>query len=74
MVIMSLSTAVSFPVSVYSSVAVAYEKYIFRRLFDMAATIASPVLNLVVLFMGKGSIGMALVGLFILLTYAPVFN
>lgn len=73
MVIMSLSTAISFPVSVYSSVAVAYEKYIFRRLFDLAATIASPVLNLVVLFMGKGSIGMALVGLFIQIVYAPVF-
>lgn len=73
MIIMSLSTAISFPVSVYSSVAVAYEKYIFRRLFDMAATIVSPVLNLVVLFMGKGSIGMALVGLFIQIAYAPVF-
>ena len=35
MVIMSLSTAVSFPVSVYSSVAVAYEKYIFRRLLRL---------------------------------------
>ena len=73
MIIMSLSTAISFPVSVYSSVAVAYEKYIFRRLFDMAATIASPILNLVVLFTGKGSIGMALVGLFIQIAYAPVF-
>ena len=73
MIIMSLSTAISFPVSVYSSVAVAYEKYIFRRLFDMVATIASPVLNLVVLFMGKGSIGMALVGLLIQIAYAPVF-
>ena len=73
MVIMSLSTAVSFPVSVYSSLAVAYEKYIFRRVFDMVATIASPVLNLVVLFMGKGSIGMALVGLFIQIAYAPIF-
>lgn len=73
MIIMSLSTAISFPVSVYSSVAVAYEKYIFRRLFDMAATIASPVLNLIVLFTGKGSIGMALVGLFIQIAYAPVF-
>ena len=73
MIIMSFSTAISFPVSVYSSVAVAFEKYIFRRLFDMVATIASPVLNLVVLFMGRGSIGMALVGLFIQSIYAPVF-
>ena len=73
LIIMSLSTAISFPVSVYSSVAVAYEKYIFRRLFDMAATIVSPILNLVVLFMGKGSTGMALVGLLIQIVYVPVF-
>lgn len=73
MIIMSLSTAVSFPVSVFSSVAVAYEKYVFRRIFDMIATIANPILNLVVLFAGEGSIGMALVGLFIQLAYAPVF-
>lgn len=73
MIIMSLSTAVSFPVSVFSSVAVAYEKYVFRRIFDMIATIANPILNLVVLFAGEGSIGMALVGLFIQLAYAPTF-
>ena len=73
MIIMSLSTAISFPASVYSSVAVAYEKYIFRRLFDMAATIASPVLNLIVLYMGQGSIGMAFIGLLIQIVYAPVF-
>lgn len=73
MIIMSVSTAISFPVSVYSSVAVAYEKYLFRRLFDVAGTILSPVLNLIVLFAGWGSIGMALVGLFIQFIYAPVF-
>lgn len=73
MIIMSISTAVSFPVSVYSSVAVAYEKYLFRRLFDVAGTILTPILNLVVLYAGWGSIGMALVGLLIQVIYAPVF-
>ena len=73
MVIMSASTAVTFPVSVFSSVCVSYEKYIFRRLIDMATTIAAPVLNLIVLFMGKGSIGMAVVGLIIQVVCAPIF-
>lgn len=73
MIIMSCSTAVSFPVSVYSSVAIAYERYIFRRLVDMAGTIASPALNLVVLFAGGGSVGMALVGLGIQIAYAVIF-
>lgn len=73
MIIMSFSTAVSFPVSVYSSVAIAYERYIFRRIVDMVGTIASPVLNLIVLFAGGGSVGMALAGLGIQIAYAPIF-
>lgn len=73
MVIMTISTAISFPVSVFSSVAVAYEKYLFRRAFDILGTILTPVLNLFVLFVGYGSIGMACVGLFIQVTYIPVF-
>lgn len=73
LVLMTLSTAVSFPVSVFSSVAVAYEKYVFRRLIDIAGTILTPVLNLAALFMGTGSIGMAVVGLFIQLLYTPIF-
>ena len=43
MVIMTVSTAISFPVSVLSSVSVAYEKYIFRKMVDMIATIATPM-------------------------------
>lgn len=73
LIIMTISTAVSFPVSVYSSVAVAYEKYIFRKTFDSITTIAAPVLNLVVLFLGYASIGMALVGLGLQIVYLIVF-
>lgn len=73
MIIMACSTAVSFPVSVYSSVAITYERYIFRRLVDIFATIALPVLNLIVLFAGGGSVGMALVGLGIQISYGPIF-
>ena len=61
MVIMTVSTAISFPVSVLSSVSVAYEKYIFRKMVDMIATIATPILNLIVLFLGYASIGLATV-------------
>ena len=59
MIIMSVSTAISFPLSVYSSVLISYEKYIFRRILDITSTVMLPILNLVVLFMGEGSIGMA---------------
>lgn len=73
MVIMTLSTAVSFPVSVFSSICGAYEKYIFRRVLDIASTVALPILNLIVLYNGGKSIGMAVVGLFVQLAYAPIF-
>lgn len=73
MIIMTLSTAVSFPVSVFSGVAVAYEKYIFRRIIDMVMTIITPILNLIVLIWGKGSIGMAVVSLLLQVAYAPIF-
>lgn len=73
MAIMALSTAISFPASIYSSIAVAYEKYIFKRLLDILATIAAPILNLIVLWNGKGSIGMATVGLFLQIIMVPIF-
>lgn len=73
MVIMTVSTAISFPVSVLSSVSVAYEKYIFRKMVDMIATIATPILNLIVLFLGYASIGLAMIGLGIQLIYGIIF-
>lgn len=73
MVIMTLSTAISFPVSVLSSVSIAYEKYIFRKMVDMIATIATPILNLIVLFLGYASIGLAMVGLGIQVFYGIIF-
>lgn len=73
MIIMTVSTAISFPVSVLSSVSVAYEKYIFRKMIDMIATIATPILNLIVLFLGYASIGLAMIGLGIQLIYGIIF-
>lgn len=73
LLIMTVSTAVSFPVSVFSSICVAYERYVFRRFWDIATTIASPILNLIILYAGGKSIGMALVGFAMQLIYVPVF-
>lgn len=72
MVIMTVSTAISFPVSVLSSVSVAYEN-IFSKMVDMIATIATPILNLIVLFLGYASIGLAMIGLGIQLIYGIIF-
>lgn len=73
MIIMTLSTAISFLVSILSCISIAYEKYIFRKTVDMITTIATPILNIIVLFMGYASIGLALVGLIIQVLYGIMF-
>lgn len=57
--IMTFNSALSFPISVYSSMVVAHEKYIFRKLIDMFSTVLAPIANLVALYLGYASVGMA---------------
>ena len=57
--IMTFNSALSFPNSVVSSMITAHEKYTFRKLVDMLATIAAPIANLIALYMGFASVGMA---------------
>lgn len=58
--IMTFNTALSFPLSVFSSVITSYEKFIYRKLVDMISTVAAPVFNLIALYLGFASVGMAL--------------
>ncbi|MFR1687342.1 MAG: oligosaccharide flippase family protein [Massilimicrobiota timonensis] len=71
--IMTLSTAISFPSVVFSAVVIAYEKFIFRRFFEIILTIIAPILNLIALFMGGRAIGIALSGLIIQIGTAPIY-
>lgn len=57
--IMTFNSALSFPNSVFSAMITAHEKYVFRKLVDMFATIMAPLANLIALYMGFASIGMA---------------
>lgn len=59
LLIMTVSTALSFPVSVVNSVITAHEQYFFRRIVDIISTIAGPCLNLILLYRGYASVGMA---------------
>ena len=59
--IMTINTALSFPNSVFSSVILAYERYVFRRVVDMFSTVIAPLANIVALYLGYASVGMALV-------------
>lgn len=59
--VMAFNTAISFPISVFSSITIAHEKYLFRKLVDMISTVAVPISNIFVLYLGWGSVGMSLV-------------
>ena len=71
-ILMAFNTALSFPVSVFSSVVIASERFLFRKLMDIFATIAAPVGNLIVLYLGYASVGMTLAGTFIQLLIAVI--
>ena len=60
-VLMTLNTAVFLPFSVFNSIVIAYEQYVFSKLVGMLSTIAAPVLNILLLYCGFGSVGLVLV-------------
>lgn len=70
--IMTFNTALSFPVSVFSSLVLAYEKYIFRRLVDMLSTVIAPIANLIALYLGFASVGMAVASTILQLLMLPL--
>lgn len=59
--IMAFNTAISFPISVFGSIIMAHEKYIYRQAVNILSTVAVPCANIVVLYMGFGSIGLSIV-------------
>lgn len=59
-IVISVNTAITFVSSVFSSVTIAYERFVFRKLVDMFVTIATPFLNLFMLYQGFASIGLTI--------------
>ena len=59
-VLMTLNTAVFLPFSVFNSIVLAYERYVFSKLVGMISTVAAPVLNIVLLYCGYGSVGLVM--------------
>ena len=63
--LMTLNTAITFPTSVFSSVIIAYERFVFNKLISILSTVLAPVLNLILLYRGYGSVGLTVVTTFI---------
>lgn len=58
LLILAFNTALSFPTSVITSICLAFERYVFRRTMDIISTVAAPVVNIFVLYLGYASVGM----------------
>ena len=63
--IMTVNTALSFPHSVFYSIMTAHERFVFRQSVDTMFTIAVPVVNLIALYLGFASVGMAITSLMV---------
>lgn len=60
LLLMTFNTAIFLPLSVFSSIIVAHERYIFNKAIGMITTVAAPLLNLVMLFVGFASVGLVI--------------
>lgn len=66
MLLLTINLAISFPMSVFATIISAHEKFVFLKLLNMLKTVLSPLLNIPLLLLGYGSIG--LVAMSLLLT------
>lgn len=69
--IMAASSALSFPLSVFSSMVVAHERFVFRNVLHVIMTVFSPAANLIALWLGYKSVGMAFAGLIVSFLFLP---
>lgn len=61
LVLSTINTAATFPLTVYNALIIAHQKFIFNKSLGLLFTVASPVLNIVVLLSGARSIGLVLI-------------
>lgn len=58
--IMAFNTALSFPSSVFFSIIISYERFIFSKVLDIISTVLTPILRITLLFIGYKSISMTI--------------
>lgn len=60
LMLMSVNVMITFISTVFSSIIIAHEKFIFNKLLSLVTTILSPCVSIVLLLMGFASVGMTL--------------
>lgn len=61
LLILTFNLALSFPLSVYSSIINAYEKFTFQKIISLIGTLLKPLLMIPLLFLGYKSLSMAII-------------
>lgn len=70
LLIMTANTALFLPLAPFSAMLSAHEQFVFSKLMSMLFTILGPIMNLLLLYLGYGSVGLTLCStLFNTLTY-----
>ena len=71
--LLTFNTGIFLPCSVFASITISHERYIFNRVMNIVLTCVSPCVNLVVLYMGFKSVGLVIastiVSAFVNITY-----
>lgn len=65
MLILSFNLAITFPLSIYSSIITAYEKFTFQKIMSILNTILKPILMIPLLFLDYKSVTMTFVITFV---------
>ena len=73
MFLLTINLAVSFPMSVFSNIISANERFVFLKLLGMLKTIGSPLLTIPLLLLGYGSVAVVSVTLTIAVTVDAVY-
>lgn len=72
MLLLTLNLAISFPTSVFVSYITSQERFIFQKIINMGMTVLGPFVNIIILYMGYGSVGMVLSSTVISMTVACI--
>lgn len=60
MFFLTINLAVSFPASVFVSYITSQERFVFQKIVNMGKTIIGPAANIILLYLGYGSIGLVI--------------
>lgn len=65
LVILTINMALTFPISVFSSIISSQEAFIFQKVVELLKNAVNPFLTIIILLLGKGSVGLVCVTTFI---------